>query len=89
MGVEALRARYALFEAVLGFFEGDADKAFLWFTLPNPMLGSVRPLDMLLLGRGEKLERFVRRQLEENTRCPQLCPRLFSHSGGGQQDEKG
>lgn len=40
-------------------FQGDAKKTALWFKAPNPMLGNVRPRDMLRLGRYKKLMQFI------------------------------
>lgn len=40
-------------------FDGNAEKASLWFKTPNPMLGNVSPRDMIRFGRFAKLQRFV------------------------------
>lgn len=54
-----------LYDLVRDFFEND-QKAALWFITVNPLLGSQAPLTMVMLGRGDKLEKFIRTQLEEN-----------------------
>lgn len=40
------------------FFES-REKAATWFNTPNPMLGDVRPIDMIRSGRADKLLRFL------------------------------
>ena len=48
-----------LLNLVAGYFDGDANKTYLWFTMPNPMLGNVTPRDMIRFGRFRKLLKFV------------------------------
>ena len=55
-----------LCETVLGFFEGDVNRAALWFRLPNPLLGDLSPRDMIRYGRYGKLKEFVLEALAEN-----------------------
>lgn len=38
-----------------------------WFMTSNPLLGNVSPIDMIHLGRGDKLCKWVKNQIEENT----------------------
>ncbi len=40
-------------------FDGDSHKTVLWFKTPNPMLGYVKPRDMIRLGRYKKLLTFI------------------------------
>lgn len=47
-------------------FDGDALKTHQWFTIPNPMLGGVRPRDMIRLGRYNRLLKFVIEARESN-----------------------
>ena len=47
-------------------FDGNAQKASLWFKTPNPMLGNVSPRDMIRYGRFSKLQRFVTGALAED-----------------------
>ena len=47
-------------------FDGNAQKASLWFKTPNPMLGNVSPRDMIRYGRFSKLQRFVTGALSED-----------------------
>jgi len=51
------------FDKVKSFFGGDADKTWTWFTTANPGLGSVSPLEMIKVGRVEKLKKFIDGQL--------------------------
>ena len=51
---------WEIIEIVDGFFEGDYNKGIDWFTTENPLLGGVRPTDMVISGRVEKLYRFVK-----------------------------
>lgn len=37
-----------------------------WMRTPSPLLGNVTPLDMMKLGRGEKLAQFIETQFELN-----------------------
>ena len=47
-------------------FGNDYTKAMAWFTTPNPMLGDVKPVTMLLTGRGDRLLQMVRNMLDGN-----------------------
>ncbi len=42
------------------------EKTMLWFQMPNPMLGSIAPKDMIRLGRFKKLYKFIQTALDEN-----------------------
>ncbi len=48
------------------FFKGDAVLTNIWFCTNNPLLGGLMPVDMLLNGRGKKLEKFIANQLALN-----------------------
>jgi len=41
----------------------DKDKTRLWFNMPNPMLGGVSPMNMILLGKHKKLMKFIQRSI--------------------------
>ncbi len=56
------------FALVIEFFGGDATKARIWFSTPNPLLGNVAPADMILMGRAKKLLKFIEARLAENRR---------------------
>jgi hypothetical protein len=47
-----------LFERVMRLMKWDEAKTLSWFSTMNPMLGAT-PHMMLLLGRGERLEKFI------------------------------
>ena len=49
---------------VFRFFDDDR-KTRLWLRTPNPMLGDVSPREMVLMGRYERLLRFITQALEE------------------------
>jgi len=51
---------------VAQFFAGDVAKTALWFKTVNPLLGNIRPRDMIRYGRYEKLRRVVMNAMEEN-----------------------
>jgi len=63
---ERVREWVVLINLVAGFFEGDRDKTYLWFTVPNPLLGGIPPRQMIRLGRFNKLFRLVHQALAEN-----------------------
>ena len=48
------------------FFKGDYEKVKTWLHTPNPMLGYVAPVSMMLTGRSKKLLKFVLACKEEN-----------------------
>ena len=55
-----------LFNLVAGHFSGDSQKTYLWFTVPNPLLGEISPKDMIRVGRYKKLLSFVMNSLADN-----------------------
>lgn len=44
----------------------DESKVELWLQTSNPLLGNQVPLQMLYIGRGGKLIKFITSQMEEN-----------------------
>lgn len=58
--------REKVFSLILDFFHGDGEKAERWMATSNPLLGCMTPDDMIALGRGEKLLKWVRQSLAEN-----------------------
>lgn len=40
---------------VLEYFKNDSEKTELWFFASNPMLGNLKPVDMIRMGRAVKL----------------------------------
>ena len=63
---ERFREWGVVLNLVAQFFEGDAEKTALWFTMPNPLLGNVAPRDMLRVGRFRRLYQFILDALAEN-----------------------
>ena len=55
----------AAFQAVYAFFRSTYIVE-AWMDSPNPLLGNVSPVEMLLAGRFVKLMGFIYTQLEEN-----------------------
>lgn len=45
---------------------GSEGKAFLWLTNPNPAFGKIIPLDLIFMGRGHKVLRFIEIAVWEN-----------------------
>ncbi len=57
-----------LLNLVAEFFQGDGRKTALWFSVSNPLLGNIKPRDMIRFGRFKKLYTFIWNALEENKR---------------------
>jgi len=62
---ERLREWAVAINLVAGFFK-DEQKTFLWFSMPNPLLGGMSPRDMIRVGRFKKLLNFIQTALDEN-----------------------
>lgn len=63
-----LKERAIFYEAAIyillrDFFE-DEEKIYIWLTTNNPLLGNVKPLDMIHNGRGKKLLLFIQNSIE-------------------------
>lgn len=62
------------------FFDGDVEKAELWFMTKNPLLGGMTPQGMISVCREDKLLAFILSQLAENkpprvkVPPPEVCP---------------
>lgn len=48
------------------FFNGDVKKTTAWFNIKNPMLGYIKPQDMLIMNRANKLLKVIKNLLEGN-----------------------
>lgn len=50
-------------ESIIGpvkdYFDGDLEKVSLWINAENPQLGGVSPCEMLLMGREDRLQKFI------------------------------
>lgn len=44
-------------------FSQDKEKTRLWFSMPNPLLGGVTPINMIMLGKHKKLLKFIQRSI--------------------------
>ena len=51
---------------VQDFFTLNPEKTALWFTLENPLLGNVKPIDLFFRGRGHKVLSFIKNSIDEN-----------------------
>ena len=56
-----------VYRQILGFFKEER-KANIWMKAKNAQLGDVSPIEMLLVGRGEELKKFVTNLTERNVR---------------------
>lgn len=54
----------AMCNLIAEIFDGDLEKARVWFKAVNPLLGDVAPRDMIRLGRFERLRKFIRSSLQ-------------------------
>jgi|GEM_PF-2935064 len=54
------------FKLILDYFNQDKDKAISWYLTPNPGLGNISPYEMIKIGRGRKLIKFIESALAEN-----------------------
>lgn len=48
-----------MIEFVANVFEGDRNKARIWFIITNLNLGDLSPVDMIKLGKANKLAQFI------------------------------
>lgn len=48
------------------YFRWDVRKTTLWMQERNPMLGNLRPINMILIGRGLKVLQFVKNSKRGN-----------------------
>ena len=60
---ETIRVIFAMLDV---FFNGNFKKTYTWIRTKNPLLGGVRPWDMIDKGREKKLFKFVKNAIEEN-----------------------
>ncbi len=58
---------WAIAIGLVAEFFGDEGKTLLWFSSPNPMLGGLRPRDMIKIGRFNKLHKFILNALQESS----------------------
>jgi hypothetical protein len=55
-----MTARQEIQAIVHDFFKGDAEKINAWFYTANPLLGDVKPAEMIGWGREDKLLRVIK-----------------------------
>lgn len=56
-----------IFGRIAIFFKWQPEKIPLWFCSSNPLLGGVKPIEMIHKHRQEKLLKFIKNQLDGNT----------------------
>lgn len=54
------------YDLVKEYFKGDSKKTIEWFHEFNPLLGYIRPIEMINNRRSDKLLKFIESQLSEN-----------------------
>ncbi len=47
------------------FFDGDFAKTILWFNTKNPMLGDITPIELIQLGKYEKVKEFIASSMDQ------------------------
>lgn len=58
----------AYFDKIKDFFNGDTAKCWEWWKTPNPAFGMSTPLNMIRIGRQEKVKQFIDNAIDENKR---------------------
>ncbi len=53
-----------IYSTLYQFFNWDCEKVDLWMNTRNPLLGNQIPIEMVLIGRHEKLLDFIESQIE-------------------------
>lgn len=48
-----------LFDKVKAYFNGDANRTWMWFNAPNSNLGGISPLEVMRVGRANKLAAYI------------------------------
>lgn len=56
------------FNTILELFQYDKDKAMKWWMMPSIHLGNISPYQMVKMGRGAKLMKFIESAMDENRR---------------------
>ena len=63
--IEDVRCLFESYDLVKDILD-DSEKAMIWMNTPNPLLGQLVPLNMILIGRGHKLLAFIKNAKDEN-----------------------
>jgi hypothetical protein len=61
--IQTLLEYSEVYELVNSFFK-DKEKTNLWLNTENHLLGGLEPVEMIFLGRTEKLIKFIKNQLD-------------------------
>ena len=63
---EIIESMTEISEMLFEFFKDDM-KVSYWMNTKNPLLGNVSPMHMIIIGRAERLKRFIKGQLGEES----------------------
>jgi len=63
---EATMTLKRAFKGILSYFNHDYEKTITWFVVPNPGLGGISPIIMMMNGRTDKLCKFIENALAGN-----------------------
>lgn len=55
-----------IIESLMTFFKDEPKKAFWWLFTENLNLGGFSPVKLILMGRGHRVESFIRDAMEAN-----------------------
>lgn len=50
---------------ILDYFKGDIKKTRAWIITPNPQLGAMAPLKLIMIGKGSKVIQFINDAAED------------------------
>lgn len=51
-------------DKLLKHFEGNRVKAYMWLDTENPLLGDIKPIELIILGKAEQVDKFIDNCLE-------------------------
>lgn len=57
---------HIMYDSVLEFFGSDEVKTNKWWRTNNTLLGNNTPINMIVIGRQDKLNEFISKSLDEN-----------------------
>ncbi len=56
-----------MYNRVLEFFQENDAKTCMWFEAKNPLLGDYSPMELIQMGRIDRVKSFIDCQLDENS----------------------
>lgn len=63
------KAYNRILKRIMAFYKGDRVKATDWMLYGNPNLGGLSPVDLIQMGKGDRLERAIVAALDENIKA--------------------